>query len=505
MKKKCPTCFKEFAHGSSLSKHKKSCGVTGPLFRCPHCSKPCSRADNLKRHVEKYCKQLPPVAVSESVAEEAMVVAPSVQNLSDDQPPVAAEPVRDMEEPNTLSSQEPVSPLSGVEPMECSIPKRKLVDYESSQDSAPPSPKRYCCPHCPESFRSYAARQRHVEHDHSESLFGSQSVGDETMNDMFDAMLEQDSSDVEDYFDAEGNVLLNRVFDEEVDHLANGEYRRRANEQVGGRLPLFDFVLRTVGPRRRWLNAVRGAHFHAEVVQHHEPTNRDDIGIALAEALYRAILQELENHPRADYVNFNITANGLTHPYQSINLPVSELLARSFMIDQALRNMAGKLNSNEDMIVEDGFLIDLMFVNQQSRAGRPRKRQVGLKNLQKVFHKKRRLVKIENDDNLCVARSIVTMKAHADWKVLQEIAQKPGATADQKEESHQASPAKRGNANRERWPDNYIAMQICLKDLAVWRSGNSSRLSYPQSINSKFYAVSSLLCCCIKDRLLQNR
>jgi len=361
------------------------------------------------------------------------------------EPVAVSEPV---EEPLSEPSQEispfvppeesmDVSPLSGIEPMESDpSPKRKLV--ESTQDSVPPSPKHYCCPHCPESFRSYAARQRHVEHDDSESLFGSQSVGDETMNDVFDAMLEQDLSDVEEYFDAEGNVLLNRVFDQEVDHLANGEYRRRANEQVGGRLPLFDFVLRTVGPRRRWLNAVRGAHFHAEVVQHREPTNRDDIGIALAEALYRAILQELENHPRADHVNFNITANGLTHPYQSINLPVAELLERSYRIDQALRTMAGKLNSNEDMYVEDGFLIDLMFVNRPPRAGRPRKRQVGLKNLQKVYMKKDCIVKIENDDNLCVARSIVTMKAYADWKALQEIAKKPGATADQKEEAHQA-------------------------------------------------------------------
>ena len=48
------------------------------------------------------------------------------------------------------------------------------------------------------------------------------------------------------------------------------------------------------------------------------------------------------------------------------------------------------------------------------------------------------IIKINNQDNLCVARSIVVMKAHADWKALEEIAKQPSTTADQREAAHQA-------------------------------------------------------------------
>ena len=317
------------------------------------------------------------------------------------------------QEPVILPEVQPVEEL-----MEFSEPsglKRKLVDYESSSEEETPSPKRYCCPHCSEAFRSYQERKRHIHRDHPETLLnrGSQ------------------SSSKEDYFDPEGDALINEAFDREAMLIANHDYRTRATEQVGGRLPLFDFRLHVIGPRRRWRNTVNGAQYRAELIQHRNPTERDDIGVALSEALYRVILQELANHPRARHVNFNITANGLSHAYQSVNLAVADLLQRNFLVDQALRNMAGKLNSNEEFSPEDGFQLDLVFVNHPTCAGRPRKRQVGLKNLQRVFDKKRCIVKIQNEDDSCVAQSIVTMRAWADWQDKKEHCQ-------DKEEIHQA-------------------------------------------------------------------
>ena len=428
-KKSCPKCTKEFAHASGLLRHQKTCGMFDRVY-CPHCSKAFSRADNLKTHIQNTCKMKSRPVIIPPAAEEFMVVStPSI-------PVEFTLPLLEVQSMDVDSEESftPVSPLSGVQPF--SPPKRKLVEFESSEESVLPSPKQYCCPHCTDVFRSYASHQRHVEENHAESLFGTPSIGDQSMNELFDILLQQDIG--KEYSDEEADRLVNEAFDQEIDHVAVGNYRHRAREQAGGRLPLFDFSLRLIGPRRRWLNAVRGSHFQADVIQHRDPTDQDDVGLALAEALYRAIIQELDAHPGAEYVSFNITSNNLAHPYQSINLYFQELRDRTFNIDQVFRTMAGKLNSNEEMVIDDGFLIDLVVVYPQSRAGRPRKRQVGLQNLQKVYEKKHCLIKIENKDDLCVARAIVVMRAHADWKALQEIAKSAGATADQKEEAHQA-------------------------------------------------------------------
>jgi len=259
-------CFKEI-DSRSFKRHVDHCSQ--PPVHCPHCHKSFTRSHNLNCHLKNSCKQLRrpepsvPVIIPQEPIPELPIVLPVV--------PVA-EPVDEpvVDESETQEQME-LSDMSGIEPMdfsEPSQPKRKLVDYESSSsEDTPPSPKRYCCPHCSDSFRSYQARQRHVEQDHSESLFGSQT----------------------NYFDAEGEALINHVFDREAEYLTNYEYRRRTNEQVGGQLPLFDFNLRSVGPRRRWRNTVSGARFYADVIQHRDPTNRDDIGIALSEALYRAL------------------------------------------------------------------------------------------------------------------------------------------------------------------------------------------------------------------------
>ena len=62
MKRTCPKCCREFAHASSLSKHKKTCGGGAPRLSCPFCSTTFSRSYDLKRHLDRYCKQRPTTA-----------------------------------------------------------------------------------------------------------------------------------------------------------------------------------------------------------------------------------------------------------------------------------------------------------------------------------------------------------------------------------------------------------------------------------------------------------
>ena len=105
MKKTCSKCCREFAHASSLCRHRKSCGG-GTRLPCPYCSTTFGRADDLKRHVARYCKQRPTTTHAISVQQ----VEPGTKR--------AAEHTFDPSEDAKLHE----------------IPKRRLVDYESSSD-----------------------------------------------------------------------------------------------------------------------------------------------------------------------------------------------------------------------------------------------------------------------------------------------------------------------------------------------------------------------------------
>ena len=105
MRKTCSKCCREFAHASSLCRHRKSCGG-GTRLPCPYCSTTFGRADDLKRHVDRYCKQRP-----------TTTHAISVQQV----------------EPGTKRTAEhSFDPTEDAKLHE--IPKRRLVDYESSSD-----------------------------------------------------------------------------------------------------------------------------------------------------------------------------------------------------------------------------------------------------------------------------------------------------------------------------------------------------------------------------------
>ena len=259
--------------------------------------------------------------------------------------------------------------------------------------------------------------------------FGSQGDGDALCNEVYKTMFPEEC----DFFNSQGDgdALCNQVYDEmfpeqpihEEHSMSPDEYRQSGEEQMGGNPlgPLFEFELHQIGQRRRWLNVTQGVQYHAELKQLREPVQGDNIGIALSEALFNVIHQELRNHPRARHINFSLTAHGFTHAFQSANFQVAEFLERSFRLDDMLRTLAGKLNSNQSFDPQRGFQLDIVFVEYPPPAsGRGRKRQVGFKCWEKVKKTKKCIIPIENKDELCCARAVVTMKAWCDFQEKEE-------------------------------------------------------------------------------------
>ena len=198
---------------------------------------------------------------------------------------------------------------------------------------------------------------------------------------------------------------LNQAYDQFETHMRGGSVRG----------PLFKFKMVSVGKRRTWRDVVRRDQFYAELQQLRQPLPTDNMGLALTEALHRAIENEIkrERRPNHHYVNFTITANAFAHPYQSANFTVGEFVQGTVRIDELLAKLAGKLNSNESFNPSNGFHVDVVIVAMPGRgSGRGKNRKVGQQCLDRVNKKKKCIIPIKNDDQLCCARAIITMKAH---------------------------------------------------------------------------------------------
>ena len=147
-----------------------------------------------------------------------------------------------------------------------------------------------------------------------------------------------------------------------------------------------------------------------------DPAAGDNIGMALTEPLHHAIDTELEREqpPAHHFVNFAITAHGFTHAYQTANFTVAEFLQRTARLDEMMATMAGKLNSNESFNPDRGF--KWMWCSCRCLVGgqgvEGKKNNPGRRCLDRENKKKRCIVTINNRDDLCCARTIVTMRAH---------------------------------------------------------------------------------------------
>ena len=225
-------------------------------------------------------------------------------------------------------------------------------------------------------------------------------------------------------------------------------------EQLGGALgPLFEFRLQPVGRRRRWRETVDHTQFHAHLEQPREASSGDDIGVHLMEALYRAIRSQIADNARPhDLLHFAIQAHGFAHAFQSTNLQVGEFLNRGPYLDELLDTLAGKLNSNEEFHPDRGFAVDVVLVRMPTPGSRPRKYNVGARAWDKDSRRKHSIIYIKNQDELCCARAIVTVKAwihrndpgvmpRNDWTMLQKGLPRQGVYARQ---LHQAAGVPEG-------------------------------------------------------------
>ena len=197
-----------------------------------------------------------------------------------------------------------------------------------------------------------------------------------------------------------------------------------AAQQIGGN-PLFDFEFSPVS-EQQWLKRVQKTVYHTRLRQRRPPEDSDDMGVAIVKALEastRQHLQKIGARPE-DKVFLALTPHGFEHVYQTTVFTVKEFKEGSTRLDQLMHKLAGKLNSNEAFHPEDGFQLDLTLVRPMGQgSGHGKRLNPGRMGYQMSREMKKSIVEIHNKDELCCARAIVTMKARAEWKVIEKKVQ----------------------------------------------------------------------------------
>ena len=206
------------------------------------------------------------------------------------------------------------------------------------------------------------------------------------------------------------------------------EYQGMPTEQFGGATqrmegnPLFEFTFTPIS-EQQWLKRVQKTIYHAQLRQLRDPLDTDDMGVAIVKALEEATRQHLTNigTKDEDKVFLAITPNGFEHVYQTTEFKVGEFKEGSARLDALMRKIAGKLNSNESFHPEDGFQLDLTLLRPMgSGSGHGKRLNPGRMGVAMSRQVKTSIVEIRNQDELCCARAIITMKALAKYKAAEK-------------------------------------------------------------------------------------
>jgi len=180
--------------------------------------------------------------------------------------------------------------------------------------------------------------------------------------------------------------------------------------------PLLDFQLRPLGTRQNWTNVLNKQRFEATLQQHREPADNENLRHEVTQALHRAINHQIDSDGTLELhstVHFTMQSNTFTHEFQSATFPVREFKDGSDRLDTYLCTLAAKLNSNEEFALNDSFTLEMTFIHTPGpRSGNGNRYKASDASIAKIL--KRSIITIKNNDALCCARAIVTMRAYAD-------------------------------------------------------------------------------------------
>ena len=144
--------------------------------------------------------------------------------------------------------------------------------------------------------------------------------------------------------------------------------------------------------------------------------DNEPLGEAITEAI-RQGLQRVVTQEQINPTNYSllvaIHSNSFTHVWSQSarHVPLNEWLSNQDYARAFLEDLARKLNSAEVVDPErDGFFVELTFVKRLGRGGAFKRNNPGRIAWEKIAKKKKCIIRIQNKDDLCCTRAIITMK-----------------------------------------------------------------------------------------------
>ena len=190
-------------------------------------------------------------------------------------------------------------------------------------------------------------------------------------------------------------------------------------EQSGGGLDAsagtFDFELQPFVDRKSSRMGVRERHFNTRLRQRGNLIADQNITEALQDGLRRAVNQVLTTTPDLDdqdRLYFTISSDRLHNNFQGWGLRAGEWREGGDRLAALFDRLAQALNSNEQFEMDDSFQLSITQVHHAPQGtGRPRRGKPGHPTMEMLTRNSKSIIRINNRDELCCARALVTAKA----------------------------------------------------------------------------------------------
>ena len=200
--------------------------------------------------------------------------------------------------------------------------------------------------------------------------------------------------------------------EEELDRFCNEAMDRFEEEQKGEG---FQFELYPYSDKRAKKFGVHRRVFTSRLRQPRNVANipRANIPQLIERALQQAIAMEiLDGHEQDnDILVINMSSNRLRHAYQSHRVTVGEWINNERNVQQLLEKITQIQNSNEQFQVDGSFHIEVTHIQDSGRGSGQPCFKLGTRHIEKALRDKRSVILINNQDDLCCARALVTLQA----------------------------------------------------------------------------------------------
>ena len=180
----------------------------------------------------------------------------------------------------------------------------------------------------------------------------------------------------------------------------------------------FEFELQPFVDRLSTRMGVRERHFNTRLRQRGNLIPDQNITEALQDGLRRAVNQVLATTPNLhdqDRLYFTIGSNRLHNNFQGWGLRAGEWREGGDRLAALFDRLAHALNSNEQFEMDDSFQLFITHVHHAPQGtGRPRRGKSGHPTMDMLTKHSKSIIRINNRDELCCARALVTAKAKVD-------------------------------------------------------------------------------------------